>query len=313
MGSEFYKKLNLGRFLALCLIAVFLVISLGKLWRSRNVFGQGGRANLVIQDPLAVVSYDLNSRQITYFLISADAQIIIPHGGGTISAKNFPKFVGQEKRGMDFAKDAVMITLGIGIDAAVGKDAGGLGYGIEGEGVKARGIWQRLKEVEASGLTWKEKIALFRLVSGVGTPRVKVVGLSDAGLFDEHLQPDNNVVKQVDLLRSLQFFYQKIRDEQIVDENVTVTVLNGTQTPLLARLVGTILRSSGIRVIREGQGESRPAKCLINARPELKGSHTLSRLQGWLGCDFSSNEVHGRSDMTVVLGEGFAGLVGEAN
>jgi len=103
------------------------------------------------------------------------------------------------------------------------------------------------------------------------------------------------------------------KDRTFSEEGLSVSVINSTEVPNLALKVSQVLRISGVRVISEESAPPSQERCQIKGEKNLEDSYTTQKIMNWFGCSFFGVNNLTRSDLEVVLGEGYSRYLSGSN
>ena len=299
---------RLGLFRSAFLMMVVLVgVSFYRLFlEARKSVFFGGRVNLVLSRPFMVASFDEQSGSLTLVPVPKEILMNLPFGMRGFRAETVANLGVQEGKGEAIVVDAIELTWGILVDGWLG-EGGDVGLGFEvGEGKKIVRIpilkrlgW--LVNSRGSISLW-DRIRLLRKVSKVRPDRLVILDVENSTLGAKGVDPDGHEVISVDPDKAVAVFSGLFSDLRIVEEGFTVSVLNGTGYPGLAHLVGAMLKTSGVRVVFEGEASGLSARCEVRTMKGLAKSYTAVRIMKWLKCDRIVETDTGRNDIEVIAG-----------
>lgn len=168
-----------------------------------------------------------------------------------------------------------------------------------------------------SDMTKSEVLKLFTMLSGVREDRIETLNLERSNITESKLLPDSTRVLGVDTIRLDLFVRDKMGEEDILSEGVSVAVFNATDYPGLTREAVRTITNLGGNVIIVGNTEVRTATSLVVfgrlTEDETKQGYTQKRLKQIFAphcleteCFISDPKIdNSRAQINVILGEDY--------
>lgn len=263
--------------------------------------------------PVSVLSYNPQDKKVTLLTIPDETYIDVPGGFGNWQVRSIYDLGKMSKvSGGKLLEQSTSSLLGIPID----------GYSsINLLDEFRRNLFSGVKAIQniQTDLTLWELIRLKFDLMGIRFDKIYKVGLTDFGVLEKQNLPDSTQVLVPDPIRvdSLSLFL----DPQIQSENLSVSIFNATDRPLLAQKAKRIITNLGGNVVATQNAPRSIQKSYVTGQK----SKTLERLRQIFSPNckdetdkFTSSEarcdkispddlgsVVSRAQIVVVLGEDF--------
>jgi len=272
--------------------------------------GESG-INLLIKSQ-SIQLFSLNPDKLTISIIEVpdDTYLTLPQGYGSWRARAVYDLGQSESptNGMNLLQSALSLSFGIPIDGYIILQTNNSREVFE---LIRKNIFNAFSLINVeSNLSRLELLKLAWVVKDVRGDKIKYIDLSQTDLTKSKLLPDGSRVLGIDSSQSDRVFQRDFIDQQIVNEGLTIAVLNGTKTPGVANFASRLVTNMGGRVIISSSAETEYKNTLVFGTQ----SKTLNRLYqifapncipNWLS--FTSTRCNmvaedSAADITVILG-----------
>lgn len=163
-----------------------------------------------------------------------------------------------------------------------------------------------LKKDCEMNLTWWDLTRVFLKINQLKPGQIKTIDFDQTGIIKEKILPDNSTILQPDYLVIDQLSFKLFSDKSALDERITVSVLNGTSRPGLAKKVARLVKNLGAEIISTGNTNNNFKKSVIYySNEKIKDSYTLSRLVKTLQITKIEKNNQIKGDINLLLGEDF--------
>lgn len=136
--------------------------------------------------------------------------------------------------------------------------------------------------------------------------QIKTVAFDEVGMVKEKTLPDGSTILQSDYFRIDQLSQELFSDKTILNEGITVLVLNGTSQIGLANNMGRLVKNLGAELIGTGNTKRDFKNSVIYYRnKKLKDSYTLKRLAKIWQIEKIEKNDQIEGEINLILGEDF--------
>ena len=168
-------------------------------------------------------------------------------------------------------------------------------------------IYSAFKKGAKTNLTNWDLIRLLLANNRVHVYKANFFNLERLNLLAEVELPDKTQALVVDKDRLDAFVQDNFQERKIRLENLTVEVVNSTQSPGLAESGARLLTNIGFEVVGVDNQEEMIKKCLLIGDNQQKGFYSTERLEEIFDCDWQTAQERERADLILILGEGYEG------
>lgn len=312
---------------------VFTISSFGKpitptLARASHFKWDGNSViNVVFTSPnfqsnpdISLLSYHPNEKKAVVLHVSPETYLELPRGYGSWMIGSVFR-LGEEEtphRGGELLRQSTGKLVGLNIDGIVlvdKKDYISPEALIEGWRKNPLASFLDLKDIQ-SDLSVSEASKLFTSLTSLRSDKIASLNMEQSSITQSQLLPDSTRVLGVDTVRLDLFVRNKMAEEEILTEGLSVAVFNGTDHPGLAQEVVRVVTNMGGNVIAVGNTEVRVGKSLVLLGVDigdLKGGTTVKRLVQIfapsclkLTCELEDPKVStSRAQVNLILGEDY--------
>lgn len=264
-------------------------------WRNR-IWREGTRITFVVSERDPII-YSLSpDGKLLEFKLPGNTQIETAGGYGTFLAGSLWELDQQKGKDGELLRLSIQRTLGIPVDAWIGG----------GEQLFSRGYLSKIAVFkESTNLTFFDRLALLINISGVNSADKKSLDLEESRILRKERFLDG-VEGFIVVPEEAKLFFEALRDEEVVREGKTLTVVNTTSARGLARMVADVAGTLGVRVVAtQTQGEGRDDICVIRGKKEDLGSLSARRLSQIFQCKRENGETRGATSLEIILGGDF--------
>lgn len=278
--------------------------------------------NLVIKSKsLSVVSYNPVNNNLVIAKIPDDTYLNVPQGFGRWPARSVYA-LGQGENppvGAKLLKNTISNTFGIPIDGFIG--AGGLSDQSDFADMAANLKQNPLALFSLVGqsttdLNLWEELRFFWGIRGVRFDRLTTIDLGKSSITESVLLPDSSRALAFDSVKLDKFIQDKFSETKLINEGLSVAILNSTNHPGLAEKAARVITNMGGRVILTNNStENLPQTVITGQRSftytrlaQIFAPHCLTS-SIWpfaksSGCGL--NKTDPRADIVIILGEDYS-------
>ena len=164
-------------------------------------------------------------------------------------------------------------------------------------------IYSAFKGRTKTNLTNWDLVRLLLANNRVHVYKANFFDLERLNLLAEAELPDKTHALVIDKDRLDAFVQNNFQERKIRLENLTVEVVNSTQSPGLAESGARLLTNIGFEVSGFDNQEGMMKKCLFIGDNQQKGFYSTKWLREIFDCDWQSSEEKERADLILILGE----------
>ncbi|MFC1711255.1 LytR C-terminal domain-containing protein [Patescibacteria group bacterium] len=169
-------------------------------------------------------------------------------------------------------------------------------------------LWQMISGNIDTNLSNWDVIRLIFKLNSLKTGQIKQVDFSDSSLLVSEVLPDGSNISKPDFLRIDKVSVELFSDQSILEEALTVSVLNGTGKKNLAKNIARMMRNLGAELINAGDADNKQSHSTILVKSkDLQKSYTLKKLKQTLRIEKFENSDF-EEDLVIILGEDFTSL-----
>lgn len=268
---------------------------------------------------LSIVSYSPKESKATVLHISNLVYADLPKNYGSWRVESIYK-LGQEenpKVGAQLLKMSLSKLVGLPMDGII------ISQKTDGNLEDKITSWRKNPFVLTSFLTSiKTDLTPFEMgklilsLRGVREDKLVSLDFATTSITESKLLPDSSRVLGVDNIRLDSFIRQKLADDSIVEENLTVAIFNATDRAGLAAEVSRLVTNLGANVVITTTAEKKEETSQVIVKLEdkdLLNSVTYNRLTQIYGpscikkpCQTTDSKVNSsRAQINIVLGEDY--------
>lgn len=270
---------------------------------------------------ISLVSFHPKEKKAVILHIASQTYLELPRGYGSWMIGSVFRLGEEEspKKGGQLLKQSVAKLVGLNIDGIVLVDK--KDYNSPEELIAS---WRKnplapfidLKDIQ-SDLTASEATKLFTSLTSLRNDKTASLNLEQSNITESKLLADSTRVLGVDTIRLDLFVRDKMADEDVLAEGLSVAVFNGTDHPGLALEAVRVVTNMGGNVITVGNTEVKMGKSSVVTgvgleEVEKKGATVKRLLQIFaphcanLTCDLEDPKVStSRAQINLVLGEDY--------
>lgn len=287
-------------------LALFVGVAVyGYLMYKNSSFGKFDRFNVVLLTPkVALLSVDLSGKGASFLTFPDDLYVPeLAFGYGPYKAAKVYEVGQLDKRGGQTVALTISDFVGVPVDGYI------YGRGSFSGGVKSFFINPTNVLAAQSNLSVLDRIKLLISVMGLRFDKIKSVDLSKLAV--PLVLSDGTTAQTVDkevLDSNLRDFFMESR---VRDENFRVEVVNSTPVLGLGNRASRIMTNIGASVVSVATLDQKLPSCEILAIAKAVNSITVRRLAKAFSCKVTETKEEGRAEVTVVLGEDYAKILGK--
>lgn len=274
-----------------------------------------GRINiLLVNDAITLISLEVEKKTLTVVPIPQELYLTVSSGKGQIKSSTLFKFDSLQKKKGILLNSTIREFFGIPIDGWVKIPST---YKIESlndfVNFKNKELTLfDLKDLASELAGFKTNLfplALKRFYFQLGTIRedkVEFLDLNNSQIFQKEILPDGSEVLVTDPVSLDSLLREKFYEWKIVTDNLSISVLNGTNSSGLATKAARVVANIGGKVVMVGESQEKTVDCLISASKDKHRSYTVKRLQKTFSCEVKDEKIEGsRADVTLIVGNAY--------
>ncbi len=270
-----------------------------------------GRFNLVIvNNPLVLISLEREREEAIIVTIPGDVYIESSRGKGKVKADSLFKLDSVSGIKGKLFRESLREFLGMPIDGFLKTDTN-FNFDNIDDFIKFKNEISILSlENPFRFLYSSAKTNLFFLslekflfqLNKVRTDKITFIDLYKENLFTKEELADGSQVLNID--KSIldgtikNSFYEWV----ILKEDLSISVLNGSNGSGLATSAYRIITNSGGKVIVVSESPVKTDKCVIEVNNNNKNTYTVKRYKDIFNCNINTIEQNGRTDITITVG-----------
>lgn len=300
--------------LVLSLIIVFFIFILFLIWKSwkKAIWDGKHQLNFVVQaGQVMVFSLHPEDSILNILTISPETHIPVARNFGEYQIGNIYQLGELEKiDGGELLRLSLQEFLAVPIDGQIIVKNPKLKVQSQNESLEQGKLFPLyfclLKRNCKTNLTWWDLTRVFLKINQLKPGQIKTIDFDQTGIIKEKILPDNSTILQPDYLVIDQLSFKLFSDKSALDERITVSVLNGTSRPGLAKKVARLVKNLGAEIISTGNTNNNFKKSVIYySNEKIKDSYTLSRLVKTLQITKIEKNNQIKGDINLLLGEDF--------
>jgi len=308
-GKSRQKKKRKRLFLILLVLIVLPLLVGFYLISIKSVWSRGGVTFVVGSKPPIIVSFEPKERKLLFVRIPSDLLTQAAFGYGQIPVQNLFDLGISKKLGGLLLVKTLEKELGIPIDGWIGEEGLRLlGYekaneaGLEPELFRKSFLKAIFRPSSETNFSVFDQFKIALLVGTTPLAKREVVDLADIGIALPTKFVDGSQGYKISQSAADLKLARKFYDLEIVDENLTISIVNTTESEGLALKFARIVNQLGMKVALTETGGDKIAKCRLLADRHIWESLSFRRLIGLFGCDKEEKRPE-VSDIQLDLGE----------
>jgi len=299
----------LSRISVIFTVLFILLIALFGVWMSR------GRpvmplSILVVTDPIHIVFYDEEAKQLTVLKIPVDVHIYGAYGVGIYSLESLWKLglISAGKR--DLLGKSLESTLGVPVVYYISLGNENINILNKNDDTVNSALnyqkWMSAWYDKYTNAGLRNIIWFWWYLSKSDRTKLKVIDISSSSALTHELLPDQTSVKklnhrQFDLLLDDLLHIASFRREAL-----SIGVYNTTQTAQLGQQATRLLEHVGIHVVSLGNLDELLDDCVIEASEEILRSKTAKYIVNLYGCHSRQKKLDNAAELILILGNRYA-------
>lgn len=307
------QELIIRLFTAIFFIGIILLFFF--LWRSfrRVVWDGQSQINITVQtDDIVLLSYHPKEGMLNSLIIPKSTHLEVVGGLGEYPINNIIKLGKTEK-----IDGGILLSRSLQKFLAAPID----GYIIQVNNQSANG-WTKIKNDDIkngklltmdwcwfsrecqSNLSFWDILRLTWVFSQLKPNQIKAVKFEEEGILQEKTLPDNSQILAPDYLVIDKLSLALFSDQSVLDEELTIEILNATEKPGLANAVARMVKNLGAELINTGDAdERRDNTLLISKNKNITQSYTWRRLNKIFSIKNWQIDKQAEAEITLILGK----------
>jgi len=305
--SRRYKKQVRFVFLLLTFFLFLLILASGFRfylgWREAE-FKNYDRINIVLNGKQIILLSIVRNKTVDLISIPGEKKISLTRGFGEYPLNAIFKLGELEKKGNQLLEESIQNYFGLPVLGVISfkKDCNWLGE--RGKECIEQALWSSLKREAETDIFLVDLLDLWQQIKRTPNYNWQKYDLAKIQVYGANGEFDP---KKLDL-----YFEKLFTDSKIVQEGLTVIVLNTTQITGLGNLASRILVNLGSRLINIGNAEPEREKTTMVARKEIYNSYTFKVLKKIFNAEAIEGEIEGgRADIGIYLGKDYWKMLNE--
>jgi hypothetical protein len=157
-----------------------------------------------------------------------------------------------------------------------------------------------------TNLTGWDLWRLFFAFRSLRTGEVKTISFDQQGIVKRKELADGSFIFSPDFFRIDQLSQELFTDSQIVNEGLTVIVINATNEQGLAGEVGRLIKNSGANLIATEDGDQNYSQSVFYVKSDsVEKSYTLNKLTKVYNISKIEKKADLEADLELVIGKDF--------
>lgn len=320
VAKKIARKRNKFKIFGLVLL-IFLLLFLGgvvfKSYRSvtHGLWDGQSQFNLVLnpsdaKQPVLIFGFNHSENSLNVLLIEPGTYIETIHGYGSSRVESIYRLGELDKKGGELFSGSLEEYLGLPVDAFAAELKPPL-PDIQKTGFLGKLFGSLLKGKGKTNLTSWDLWRLWWNFKNLRQDKIILISLNQTSASQEIDLLDGTKASKIDPQRLESIISQFFIDQRLKDEDLTLTVLNGTSHLGLANKMATLVKNIGGQVISVGETEDIKSqisnlKCQIRSEKKFKNTYTFKKLTKIFGCQWQEGRLTDqRADMALIAGEGY--------
>lgn len=264
--------------------------------------------NLVINSqPIVIASFAPNKEKLLNLLIIPEKfNIDTIHGYGSYRIESIFDLGQLDGQGEELFTGSIENYFGLPIDGYISEI--NIGDKVDKPENAKKYILKNLailfKEKGKTNLNKWDLIRLWWFTRKIHQNKIKKVDLGQISGSLEIISADGTKVTKPDPEKIDKIVKELFIDQKIVEEDLSLSVLNGTSLPGLAQRAARLIDNIGGRVLEIGNLSDKKNKCEIKSKKTQLRSYTLQKLIKIFNCDWTGEDLGDhRTEVVLILGE----------
>lgn len=303
------------------IVLILLVVGLFFWFRkdisgSRLVEGQN-RINLILDiNPLVLLSLDTESNKGIAVVIPNETYMEVPYGYGPYKAGSIYPLgdLDPKKGGGYLLSQTIQDVFGLPVGNYIA-NSGKMSVKLDTNEnfitfkkhfFALSNLWA-IRNQFKSNLTLPELVRLWLIAKNLRDDQINFFNLNKYNILKNINLADGSSVSLIDPDKLDKTLEGEFNEQDILKENISISVLNGTSLAGVGAKVTRIIGNIGGKVVTVGNSdEKKTSACVISGNSNLFNSYTVIRLKTIFKCNFQSGmKANSQSDLIISLGEDF--------
>jgi hypothetical protein len=268
------------------LIFITLLWSSFKVWQSfrRSLWDGQHQINFVVQaNDIAVFSYHVQDQVLNILTIPNKTHLVVAGGFGAYQISNIYKLGEIEKiGGGKLLSRSLQEFLAVPIDGYLIQTTDSslqVSSGNLSKSGLASICFCVLSGSCKTNLTGWDLVRLLLAFNQLKTGQIKISNFQEEGVSKEKVLPDGSTIMSPDEVTIDNLSVELFSDKAALDEEITVSVLNGTFKGGLANNAGRLVKNLGAELINTTDADTEYKQSVLYYRNEkIRNSYTFKRL-----------------------------------
>ena len=286
------------------IIFVVLIILTGFLVFFFNFLRKGRTTLVLVGSSATVVSLDNEKDSLTIVPLPQNIYLELAGGKGNLTVQSLFKFdLLSKQKGLLFIR-TLREFLGIPIDGWIN-----IGENFE---ISNQEQFLNIQKKQLSLFNLKNLLPIskkqyfFYKIGNIRKDKITVIDLTESNIFQKETLPDGSQVLKTDADKLDSLLQEQFFEKKILEENLSMAVLNSGRTQGLASRAARIIGNSGGKVVIVGDSPTKMVDCTINVAKKNKKTYTVSRYKKIFSCEINNNpSEENRVDITITLGTAY--------
>lgn len=309
-----FKYFILGIILFVVLFFLFLLRDdiFGK-----QFFSDGGRYNLILDlNPLLLLSLDPSGNGDAAVFIPNETYVNVPFGYGPYKAGSVYPLgdLDPDRGGGYLLTQTIQDEFGLPVEGYLKwlykkplklNTSDDLIY-FKNTFFNFVSLFGKINQIKTN-LSILQLFRLYLILINTRGDQFKFYNLDRYNILGDVKLADGSTASQIDPDRLDKTLEGVFSEAEILKENISISVLNGTSQTGIGSKVARIISNMGGRVVNIGNSDQKLAiRCTIAGKNNLNQSITFRRIKQIFKCQNSENlNLNSQSDLTVTFGEAY--------
>lgn len=289
-----------------CLIIFFTRVFKKSIWEGKHSF------NFVVQsDKVMIFSSHPKDHLLTILIIPSQIYLPVVRGYGEYQIGNISQLGELENiNGGELLSLSLQKFLAAPIDGYIIKNSEQSKIKNQDNSLEKGNLlslyFPLLKKQAKTNFTWFDLARIFFQIRSLNQSQIKRINLQETGVLEAKKMPDESIIFQPDYFKIDKLSQEIFSDKTILNEELTVTVLNGSQKRGLAENISRLVKNLGAELINSGDAPKEYLKSTIFYRnKDLKQKYTFKRLIKIFPMAETKEDNKIEGDIVFILGNDF--------
>lgn len=284
-------------------ISLFLGFKIGQIFKN-SCWNSKHEINFVIQaGDVTIFSFNPRKRLLNILKIPGDTYILAAKGYGEYKIKNIYKLGEMEKiGGGELLSSSIQRFFAVPVDGWIKLE----NYQLENNNLLPV-FWLVIKRQARTNLSWWDLARLFWQTRNLAVDQINQLDLKKTNFISKNTLGDGSEVFKFEITSIDELTIRLFSDEEVLDEDLQIVVLNGTDYPGLAKDMARVVKNLGAELIGVKDSTSKIDQSQIFCQSRAQAiSYTATRIARSFDMKIKNKKLDDQEvDLVIVLGEDF--------